>query len=77
MVAKEVLIISRGVGYGENLLLLLFAVQTQVRTLDGMYLPAAYFPKFQTCTFKERFASSSSLCFKVTESHYDTRATVQ
>ena len=77
MVAKEVLIVSRGVRYGENLLLLLFAVQTQVRTLDSMYLPAAYFPKFQTCTFKERFTSSSSLCIKVTESHYDTRATIQ
>ena len=34
------------------------------------------FPNFQTCTFKERFASSSNLCIKVPESHSDTMSNI-
>jgi len=47
-VAEEVTIAIRGVRYGENLPLVL-VVLTQDRTLNGIYLSAAYFPKFQPC----------------------------
>ena len=47
-VTEEVTIAIRGVRYGENLPLVL-AVFIQDRTLNGIYLSAAYLPIFQPC----------------------------
>ena len=47
-VAEEVTIAIRGVRYGENLPLVL-VVFVRDRTLNGIYLSAPYFPKFQPC----------------------------
>lgn len=64
-VAEEVTIAIGGVRYGENLPLVL-VVLTQDRTLNGIYLSAAYFPKFQPCMCRklEAQVAVSYMCLR-------------